>query len=241
MEDAIRTGRTPLLPGGRLVAPKPGEGGSSRACRAGAPRRRESPLFGPRSARLSDEKPACWHRLFAVSQLLLRSLCSLCFCHRILRLNQPPISACPANGKCLSLSILHHESRGSCQVLWTQFPWSCQPQLTGAQHVTNAGTPPEFVHFRPGNLPLIPFVPLIPTNASTLCSAPCRRWNPVGLCPENGPDGGTNSSFFPPTLGPRTHAPRRLRPRPAHKECAGRHGALLLDWGDVGAKPQGAS
>jgi hypothetical protein len=54
-------------PGGTLVAPQPGEGGSSR----------ESPLFGPRRARPSGEKPVRWHRLFAVRELLLKLLCSL--------------------------------------------------------------------------------------------------------------------------------------------------------------------
>jgi len=59
------------------------------------------------------------------------------------------IPARPANGKYLSTSILHHGSRGSCQVVWTQFPRSCQPQLTGAQHIANAATPLEFVRFAP--------------------------------------------------------------------------------------------
>ena len=59
------------------------------------------------------------------------------------------IPARPANGKCLSISILHHESRRSCRVLWTQFPRPCQTQLTGALHVTNAVTSLEFVRFVP--------------------------------------------------------------------------------------------
>jgi hypothetical protein len=79
---------------------------------------------------------------------------------------------------------------------------SCRPQLTGAQHLANAGTPLEFVRFRSDNLPLASLIRLIPANASTLCSAPCRRWNPVGLCPENRSDGGTNSPFFRSTFGP---------------------------------------
>jgi len=107
------------------------------------------------------------------------------------------IPARPANGKCLSISILRHESRGSCQVLWTQFPRFCQSQLTGAQHVINAETPPEFVRFCSDTLPLIPLIPRIPTNASTLCSALCRRCKPAGLCPDDRPDGGTNSPLFP--------------------------------------------
>jgi hypothetical protein len=63
--------------GGTLVAPQPGGGGSSRACRAGAPRRRGSPLFGSRRAWPSGDKPACRDRPFAVRQLLLKLLCSL--------------------------------------------------------------------------------------------------------------------------------------------------------------------
>jgi hypothetical protein len=104
----------------------------------------------------------------------------------------------PANGKCLSISILHHESRGSCQVLWTQFPLPFKPQLPGSQHVTNAGTPLEFVRFRSDNLP--PTSPSSPasTNANTWPSTQNARRNPVGLCPENGPDGGTNSNKHQP-------------------------------------------
>ena len=88
-----------------------------------------------------------------------------------------PIATCPKNqqspahpadAKCLSINILHHASRGSCQVLWTPFPGSCQPQLTGAQHVANAASPLEFVRFVPKH-PRSPRSPRPPRQIQMPC------------------------------------------------------------------------
>jgi hypothetical protein len=59
------------------------------------------------------------------------------------------IPAHPATGKCLSISILQHDIGGLCPAPETHSSGSCQPQLTGDQHVANAGTRMEFVRFVP--------------------------------------------------------------------------------------------
>jgi hypothetical protein len=95
------------------------------------------------------------------------------------------IPARPANGKCLSISMLHHASCGSRQVLWTQFPWPCHTQLTGAQYVTNAVTSLEFVRFVPA------------TSRTPRPLRPPRQTQTLG--PQHKTHAGTLSDFVPNT------------------------------------------
>jgi hypothetical protein len=80
---------------------------------------------------------------------------------------------------------------------------SRQPQLTGVQHVANAGTRWGLCPVRFDKLPPTSPTSPAPTNANTWPSTQNACRNPVGLCPENSLDGGTNSPFFRSTLDPR--------------------------------------